>query len=241
MKRTFCIFLVILCLVLCACGSNMQPPQLTPTPQSEFAPFSAAQMPGDVFRKSENGDGEGSESLYPVSPDPVPTPTNNNQSSETETFEIAAAIGAGYLVWANLFDIPDVATEPSYSEMPNNPSESIMYLDDLAIVYDKVTLQTIWVGLFYLDNTVQDSETPYQALRLIALYTALERGKPQEKDYSDTSKAMSSAEEFYKGFLSALTERESDLLNGKAIPFSRSRYGNYYVSLSDEGIFVYVR
>lgn len=158
-----------------------------------------------------------------------------------EPFDIFATIGASYLVWADLFGVPNVDTEPTYSAMQNNPDEKIMYLDDLAIVYDENTFDTIWVALFYIDDTVPETEMNGQVLRLASLYAAVEKGNPSNYSEDDINETQEAAKDFHAALTKVLNEKEESLMAGDVIPFYSSRVGAYYVSLSEQALLIYVR
>lgn len=160
-----------------------------------------------------------------------------------EQFDYPASICMNYRIWADLLGVPDFDDSIESSTYDETGENSVLYVDDLAVVYDYDSMETEWVALFYLSEESEEKDINVQALRSMALYAALELGKPDADadGVIDISETMDFTSGIFEAMQSVLESDAVELMEGHIIPYYTGRCGTYYVSLSATGIMIMVR
>lgn len=145
-------------------------------------------------------------------------------------FNFAPSYIGAYYYWSSVFGSGKVSTESNISDLDESTNTRLMYNDDLYVRYDNATLYANGIYWHYAGD--QDDSIEWKA-RLLGFFATMEYGIPTKRTEQEIDDARLAAYPAYKDYITAITDKESELLNGEMVLFRVSEIGRYYITLSD--------
>ena len=144
-----------------------------------------------------------------------------------------------YYYWSSTFGSVSVSTESNISDLDENTNTRLMYNDDLYVMYDNATLYANGIYWHYAGDP--DNSIEWKA-RLLGFFATMEYGAPIKRTEQEIDDARLAAYPVYKDYITAINDREEDILSGEMVLFSVSETGRYYITLSDSmGLVIMVK
>lgn len=155
------------------------------------------------------------------------------------SLDLAPSYIASYYYWSSTFGSVNVPTESNVSDLDEGTNTRLMYNDDLYVRYDNATLYANTIYWHYAGDP--DDSIEWKA-RLLGFFATMEYGTPINRSEQEIDDARLAAYPVYKDYVTAIIDREADILNGELVLFSVSRTGRYYITLSDSmGLVIMVK
>ena len=145
------------------------------------------------------------------------------------------SIVPSYLVWADLYGVPDVDGKMTTRGEDENGINAT-YADCLCVEYDNSTFETRDIMMYYYTEGQTDSLTrTYQDLRVLALISAIEAGKPSGDSYNSVDAEKRKAIEIKENLDIAMGRYKDSIDDGKLVTFYMSKKGSYYITGRTDG------
>ena len=148
-------------------------------------------------------------------------------------------IATSYYKWATVFGVPGVSKETSYSKKDENGFITL-YIDDLAVIYDAVTLEADQVILFFSNG---NEDMSHQIMKMNALVAAIEYDEyipPEDWRYYKAGSVLEKTIPVFQDLCSVLEEDHYKLLGGEYICFHEGEKCEYVVGYDLEYEYVVV-